>query len=134
MHATATTTTTAAERTDARALVAEIGTTAPLAWVAEEIGRTARLSVAGPTSYRLALLAEWTAMLAGRATATTGLVTAAADDHVRRFLTAPSAWQAEQVALSATIVALDPTPYNVSLLRAWTRMLVTIIESDLIPA
>lgn len=129
MHAV---TATPAEHASASNLVARVAESATDTWIAEEIGRTARLAVADPTGYRLALLGEWKDLLAARATAVTGLVTAAADDHVRRFFAAPHAWQAEHVALAATLVTFDPTPYNVSLLRAWVRLLTTTTETALI--
>lgn len=129
MHAV---TATPDQHASAAALVARIAESVTDTWAAEEIGRLARMSVTDPTPSRLVLLGEWVNLLATRATATTGLVTAAADDHVHRYLNAPQQWQAEQVALSATIVALDPSPYNVSLLRAWARSLTTTIEAPLV--
>lgn len=131
MHAV---TATSAQRASAAALVAEVGESASMEWMSEEVGRIARIVAEDPTAYNICLLGEWADLLAARATAMTGLTTAAADTHVRRFLNAPTTWQAEQVALSATIVALDPTPYNVSLLRAWKRTLTVVAESPLVMA
>lgn len=131
MHAV---TATPAQHASAAALVAEVGASASMEWMAEEVGRIARIVAEDATAYNICLLGEWADLLAARATATTGLVTAAADTHVSRFLEAPTTWQAEQVALSATIVALDPNPYNVSLLRAWKRILTVVAESPLVMA